>query len=206
MPVRDVAVFTVTFTHSFDSIAQAERGGCAKCGPKVCDKVRSPHTHPRTSRVYRYDCLISQFTVIHTCADTHDPEVMAYCSICGCKYDSHPTTARWRQEKEAGERADRARYERVRAAQDAQDAARFEESAMEANNKWETKMYAALGIDSPRNGISRKELDRAYRKCALRWHPDKFHGNASDGEKREATRRFVEAADAYRRLTTSGGI
>jgi len=72
-----MAVFTVTFTHSFDSIAQAERGGCAKCGPKVCDKVRSPHTHPRTSRVYRYDCLISQFTVIHTCADTHDPEVMA---------------------------------------------------------------------------------------------------------------------------------
>ena len=72
-----MAVFTVTFTHSIDSFAQAERGGCAKCGPKVCDKVRSPHTHPRTSRVYRYDCLISQFTVIHTCADTHDPEVMA---------------------------------------------------------------------------------------------------------------------------------
>ena len=143
--------------------------------------------------------------MIHTCADTHDPEVMAYCSICGCKYDSHPTTARWRQEKEAGERADRARYERMRAAQDAQDAARAEESALEANNKWETKMYAALGIDDSRNGISRKELDRAYRKCALRWHPDKFHGNTSDGEKREATRRFVEAADAYRRLTTTGG-
>ena len=77
MSVRDVAVFTVTFTHSIDSIAQAERGGCAKCGPKVCDKVRSLHVHPCTSRVYRYDCLISQFTVIHTCADTHDPEVMA---------------------------------------------------------------------------------------------------------------------------------
>ena len=77
MSVRDMAVFTVTFTHSFDPIAQAERGGCAKCGPKVCDKVRSPHTHPCTSRVYRYHCLISQFTVIHTCADTHDPEVMA---------------------------------------------------------------------------------------------------------------------------------
>ena len=157
MPVRDMAVFTVTFTHSFDSIAQAERGGCAKCGPKVCDKVRSPHVHPCTSRVYRYDCLILQFTVIHTCADTHDPEVMAYCSICGCKYDSHPTTARWRQEKKAGERADRARYERMRAAQDAQDAARAEESALEANNKWETKMYAALGIDEVRNGISRKK-------------------------------------------------
>ena len=77
MSVRNMAVFTVTFTHSIDSFAQAERGGCAKCGPKVCDKVRSPHTHPRTSRVYRYDCLIPQFTVIHTCADTHDPEVMA---------------------------------------------------------------------------------------------------------------------------------
>ena len=77
MSVRDVAVFTVTFTHSIDSIAQAERGGCAKCGPKVCDKVRTLYAHPRTSRVYRYDCLISQFTVIHTCADTHDPEVMA---------------------------------------------------------------------------------------------------------------------------------
>ena len=77
MSVRNVAVFTVTFTHSIDPIAQAERGGCAKCGPKVCDKVRSPHVHPCTSRVYRYDCLILQFTVIHTCADTHDPEVMA---------------------------------------------------------------------------------------------------------------------------------
>ena len=102
----------------------------------------------------------------------------------------------------AGKRGGRTRGSR---AVRAHDAARFEESALEANNKWETKMYAALGIDDSRNGISRKELDRAYRKCALRWHPDKFHGNTSDGEKREATRRFVEAADAYRRLTTTGG-
>ena len=43
-----------------------------------------------------------------------------------------------------------------------------------------------------------RELDRAYRRCALRWHPDKF-ANETEAARRDATR-FVEAAEAYRRL------
>ena len=67
----------------------------------------------------------------------------------------------------------------------------------------------ALGLDTLNTNANggnnanarhtKRELDRAYRRCALRWHPDKF-ANETEAARRDATRRFVEAAEAYRRL------
>ena len=127
----------------------------------------------------------------------------------GCDYKSHPPTARWRLETAAAERADRARFQRARAAR---DAAR-ERETREASAVDESDRVAriALGLDTNANGginangndasarHTKRELDRAYRRCALRWHPDKF-ANETEAARRDATRRFVEAAEAYRRL------
>ena len=122
----------------------------------------------------------------------------------GCDYKSHPPTARWRLETAAAERADRARFQRARAARDAaRERVTREASAVDESDR---ASLIALGLDTNANGginanarHTKRELDRAYRRCALRWHPDKF-ANETEAARRDATRRFVEAAEAYRRL------
>ena len=165
-------------TTHLDCFQRAERGGCSRCGPRACTK----------------------FTVVHTADEAVDPNVMAFCSVCGCDYKSHPITNRWRREAAAAEREARARFQRARAAR---DAAR-ERETREASAVDESDRVArvALGLgetSSARHSHTRRELDRAYRRCALRWHPDKF-ANDTEAARRDATRRFVEAAEAYRRL------
>ena len=165
-------------TTHLDCFQRAERGGCSRCGPRACTK----------------------FTVVHTADEAVDPNVMAFCSVCGCDYKSHQVTNRWRREAAAAEREARARFQRARAAR---DAAR-ERETREASAVDESDRVArvALGLgetSSARHSHTRRELDRAYRRCALRWHPDKF-ANDTEAARRDATRRFVEAAEAYRRL------
>jgi len=55
--------------------------------------------------------------------------------------------------------------------------------------------YAILGLERGR-GLDEASLKRAYRKAALRWHPDKVGA----GERAEAERKFVEIAWAYEAL------
>ena len=171
-------------TTHLDCFQRAERGACSRCGPRACTK----------------------FTVVHTADEAVDPNVMAFCSVCGCDYKSHPITNRWRREAAAAEREARARFQRARAAR---DAAR-ERETREASAVDESDRVAliALGLDTNTNANggndanarhTKRELDRAYRRCALRWHPDKF-ANETEAARRDATRRFVEAAEAYRRL------
>ena len=53
--------------------------------------------------------------------------------------------------------------------------------------------YAVLGVSS---AASQDEIKKAYRKEALRWHPDK-----NPAHKEEATRRFTEISQAYEVLS-----
>jgi len=53
--------------------------------------------------------------------------------------------------------------------------------------------YKALGVSKKAND---KELKRAYRKLAMKWHPDKHPNN-----KEKATAKFQEIAEAYETLT-----
>jgi len=55
-----------------------------------------------------------------------------------------------------------------------------------------TNYYQILGINP---GDSQKEIKRAYRKLALKYHPDKNIGN-----KEEAERKFKEISEAYQNL------
>ncbi len=59
--------------------------------------------------------------------------------------------------------------------------------------------YETLGVDK---GASESEIKKAYRKKAMKYHPDKF-GNAGDKEKVEAEKKFKEINDAYQVLSDS---
>ena len=53
--------------------------------------------------------------------------------------------------------------------------------------------YEVLGVDKK---ASADEIKSAYRKWALKWHPDRWV-NGSDAEKKTAEENFKEAAEAY---------
>lgn len=53
--------------------------------------------------------------------------------------------------------------------------------------------YEVLGLQK---GASADEIKRAYRKLAVKWHPDKW-SQASDAEKKTAEENFKELAEAY---------
>ncbi len=56
--------------------------------------------------------------------------------------------------------------------------------------------YAVLGVS---RDASRDEIKKAYRREAMKWHPDRSDGSP------EAKERFHEAAEAYRILTDKNG-
>lgn len=53
--------------------------------------------------------------------------------------------------------------------------------------------YEVLGVDK---GASAADIKKAYRKIAIKYHPDRQQGK-SDAEKKEAEDKFKEAAEAY---------
>lgn len=53
--------------------------------------------------------------------------------------------------------------------------------------------YEVLGLQK---GASADDIKQAYRKAALKWHPDRWV-NGSDAEKKTAEEKFKEASEAY---------
>lgn len=53
--------------------------------------------------------------------------------------------------------------------------------------------YEVLGLQK---GASEDDIKQAYRKCALKWHPDRWV-NGTDAEKKTAEEKFKEASEAY---------
>ena len=59
------------------------------------------------------------------------------------------------------------------------------------------KYYQVLELQ---NNVSDEEVKKAYKKMAVKYHPDK-HANSSEQEKKEAEENFKKIADAYDVLT-----
>ena len=60
-----------------------------------------------------------------------------------------------------------------------------------------TDPYRALGV---RPGASKKELKKAYREQAMKWHPDR-----NPDKREEAEKRFKTVTEAYNMLSGGGG-
>ena len=60
--------------------------------------------------------------------------------------------------------------------------------------------YEVLGVDK---NASVDDIKAAYRKAALKWHPDRWV-NGSDQEKKTAEEKFKEASEAYSVLSERG--
>ena len=59
--------------------------------------------------------------------------------------------------------------------------------------------YEILGVEK---GASDDDIKKAYRKLALKWHPDKW-ANSSEAEKKEAEEKFKDIGEAYGVLSDS---
>ena len=57
--------------------------------------------------------------------------------------------------------------------------------------------YEVLGV--PKNA-SESDIKKAYRKAAMKYHPDKF-ANSSEAEKKDAEEKFKEINEAYEILS-----
>ena len=151
-------------TTSQDMLTQAKRVGCKICGPSC-----------------------PEFKIYYQNEDVHNPEVMFYCSECGCRSEDHEIDHAYekaRQEKaEMEEQRARLRAARMRA--------RNEEGFSKMQ-----EAYATLGIQ---RGCSVDEIKSAYRAIAKRYHPDKSrHLREQDMARRQQI--FTKSTDAYKYL------
>ena len=138
------------------------------------------------------------FVIYYATTDANDPEVMFYCSECGCRAECHPVDAAWEKQEVARRAAEAA------AAARAADARRAYTAAPHAaQRKEESDAYTTLGLHY---GADSKPVSRAYKKLALKLHPDRqqqFSSN-SGGDSvtaAEAHAAFVRVNQAYKLLT-----
>lgn len=59
------------------------------------------------------------------------------------------------------------------------------------------KYYETLGVEK---GAGKDEIKKAYRKAAMKYHPDKY-SNATEAEKNMAEEKFKEINEAYTKLS-----
>ena len=132
----------------------------------------------------------------------------AVLGTCGCTADSHPIDSSWEQKETARREAENAAA--ARAAARARHSFHSQAAAADAR-KEEAAAYAALGLHY---GADAKAVTRAYKRLALKLHPDKVNvarrssgeGDEKDAEQdaeaeAEAHAAFVKVTQAYKFLS-----
>lgn len=100
----------------------------------------------------------------------------------------------WRFRREAGEGQARAEHDDAHGREQQRQQRRDEDAWRQQAPR--TDYYAVLGV---RRDAPVDEIKRAFRRCALRYHPDRFKGE-SEAERAQAERKFREALRAYQTL------
>jgi tetratricopeptide (TPR) repeat protein len=140
----------------------------------------------RTSCTSCSEC--SGFRIFYCSTDVHDPEIMFYCSTCGCASESHLIDSIYAREEE--ERRHREEHEaRVRSD-------RMKSRQLHSDSSSKTQMaYATLGL---RVGSSKPDIRQAFKRLAKLYHPDKSHGASGDISYRQDM--FAKVTNAYKLL------
>ncbi|KAK9845056.1 hypothetical protein WJX74_010085 [Apatococcus lobatus] len=113
--------------------------------------------------------------------------------IARIQYISGQTRQRQRQEFEAAQEAARAR----RWGQSAQHQHFSPGQRNAAGGRRDFKgYYQLLGLDGPSTSVSTGDIAKAFRKAALRFHPDRIESEA-DGAQDQAAERFQKLSKAY---------
>jgi hypothetical protein len=153
-----------------DMMNQAQRGACQDCK----------------------DC--PGFCILYRVQDASDPDVMLFCSLCGCRAESHAIDEAWKMQEE------RRKTEEAAAAARAAAARAASSSATLAARQKEAEAYATLGVHY---GADSKAVARAYRNLCRELHPDKQHGK-QEKDVEAARERFHTIQCAYTLLTCNG--
>lgn len=120
------------------------------------------------------------FKIIYRTVDANDPEVMFYCSLCGCSANNHEIDNAWLQEEEMKKRREAA------AAQQAHNSRTIQQQYAQRR---ESEALALLGLSVH---ADKKAVARAFKKLALKFHPDRTRSTSSEA--------FVEITKAYEYL------
>ena len=167
-------------------------GACGEC-PGFCIVYRWPTYLPPTggSKSAKLWSQSQDATLPpHRSCDASVPDVMFFCSRCGCRAEAHAVDPAW----QAAE-ALRLRQEAAAAAQRAQQQ-QHQHQAAPGQAAREREAYAELGL-SP--GADPRSVARAFKRLALTCHPDKQAGQGQ--QEGAAAERFLRITRAYKLLT-----
>eukprot|EP00890_Picochlorum_soloecismus_P000411 jgi/Picsp_1/1370/NSC_04849-R1_heat shock protein sti-like len=129
------------------------------------------------------------FKIIYHTSDANNPDIMFYCSLCGCPSDDHLVDQTWQ--------AAETRRKQAEEAQAAARAARQRQWNRSRPNMNQSS-YDVLNVPF---GSSKSVIARAYKKAALQYHPDKQPRTLSYGELLKRQDKFHQITAAYRSLT-----
>lgn len=151
-----------------DSLTQQKRGSCANCG------INCPG-----------------FKIFFTQIDVNDPEVMFYCSLCGCRSEDHIVDPLW-QSQEYLRRQKEDQDAKIRAERLKSRRSRFPDSS--------AKREEAFAVLNLQPGTGKSEIKAAYKLLAKKFHPDKQKDKSNKDDISYRQQLFTKATDAYKFL------
>lgn len=161
------------------------------CGePLACTDIDTLTQQKRTSCVNcENEC--PGFKIYYSSTDVHDPEIMFYCSMCGCNSEDHVIDLEWHAQeairKQIEENQARMRSERMKSRQ-----SKFSEAAVKKQ-----EAFVFLGLQT---GSSRAQIKAAYKALAKKYHPDKQADKSNKDDIAYMQELFTKATDAYKLL------
>lgn len=166
-----------------DALTQARRGRCTAID---CCFNTNGSTGTTTSGGNATDSTQSNtsccpgFRILYRTTDANNPEVMFYCSLCGCRAEDHEIDATWKAEEESRRRVaeQAAAYHQQQQYTQHNNRGRSSSSGSGGGGRGgqiaraqELEALQVLGLGM---NADTKAITRAYKKLALKLHPDKI--------------------------------
>lgn len=149
-------------------------------GQTTCDAISCQE------RLECTKCDCSAYKLVFPESEANNPDVMLYCSMCGCRADDHKISKEYIKMKQREQARLEENYRRYR-----------ENQMHHTQRQRELSMHhEILGV---KRDASKTEIARAYRRAALQWHPDK-HEHKTEPEQKRATKMFIRVTEAFKAI------